>query len=363
MSKVKSIQPVLILAGGTGGHIFPALAVAEELQTRAVPVHWLGGAKGLESTLVPAAGIGFTALPGRGIRGTGWRRKLLGPPRLVFAVYAALRLIRRLHPSAAIGFGGYASGAGGLAAWLARCPLLIHEQNAIPGATNRVLARFAKRILTGLPGAFDNNATLTGNPVRREFAQLAPPAERLRGRQGALRLLVVGGSQGAQALNAVVPAALARSTYRFEVRHLCGVAHVEETQAAYREVDIAADVQAFESDMASMCVWADLVVARAGALSLAEFAAAGLPSILVPYPWAVDDHQSANARVYEAVGAACLIPQSELDSARLSAELDALAEAGREHLLSMAECAYRLARPDAAVSVACATLEVAQASV
>lgn len=361
MSRVDPTRPVLILAGGTGGHIFPALAVAEELKTRAVPVHWLGGASGLESTLVPASGIDFTALPGRGIRGTGWRRKLLGPPRLVLAVYAALRLIRHLHPRAAIGFGGYASGAGGLAARLARCPLLIHEQNAIPGATNRVLARVAKRVLIGLPGAFGDAATLTGNPVRREFAQLAAPAMRLRGRQGALRLLVVGGSQGAQALNVVVPAALARGTYRFEVRHLCGTAHVAETQAAYREAGVTAVVQAFESDMASVCVWADLAVARAGALSLSEFAAAGLPAVLVPYPWAVDDHQSANARVFEAAGAACLVPQSELDAARLSAELDALAEAGRDHLLSMAECAYRLARPDAAVCVARAVLEVAEA--
>lgn len=353
-------RPVLILAGGTGGHIFPGLAVAEELQTRAVPVHWLGGAYGLETTLVPSAGIDFTALPGRGIRGTGWRSKLLGPLRLVAAVYVALRLIRRLRPRTAIGFGGYASGAGGLAAWLARCPLLIHEQNAIPGTTNRVLARFAVQVLTGLPGAFGDGAVLTGNPVRRDFARLGPPAERLRGRQGPLRVLVVGGSQGAQVLNRVVPRALAGSAHRFEVRHLCGVSHVEATQAAYREAGVTADVRAFETDMASVCAWADLVVARAGALSLAEFAAAGLPAVLVPYPWAVDDHQTANARVFETAGAARVIAERDLDSPRLRAELDAIAEAGRGRLWSMAEYAYRLARPDAAVRVTRAVLEAAE---
>ncbi len=360
MNRIHSGRPVLILAGGTGGHIFPGLAVAEELNARAVPVHWLGGAGGLESTLVPAAGIDFSALPGGGIRGVSWRRKLLGPPRLTVAVYAALRLIRHLHPRAAIGFGGYASGAGGLASWLARCPLLIHEQNAIPGVTNRVLARLAKRVLIGLPGAFGSDALLTGNPVRREFAHLGPPTARLRGRRGALRLLVVGGSQGAQALNEVVPTALARSAHRFEVRHLCGAAHVEATQAAYRGAGVVADVRAFESDMAGVCVWADLAVARAGALSLAEFAAAGLPAVLVPYPLAVDDHQSANARVFEAAGAARLIPQTELDAVRLSMELNTLVAAGRERLLGMAEYAYRLARPDAALRVARAVLEVAE---
>ncbi len=353
-------RPVLILAGGTGGHIFPGLAVAAELQARAVPVHWLGGAYGLETTLVPSAGIDFTALPGRGIRGTGWRSKLLGPLRLVAAVFVALRLIRRLHPCAAIGFGGYASGAGGLAAWLARCPLLIHEQNAIPGTTNRVLARFAVQVLTGLPGAFEGESVLTGNPVRRDFARLGSPTDRLRGRRGPLRLLVVGGSQGAQVLNRVVPRALAGTTLRCEVRHLCGVSHVEATQAAYREAGVTADVRAFETDMASVCAWADLVVARAGALSLAEFAAAGLPAVLVPYPWAVDDHQSANARVFETAGAARVIAERELDSPRLRTELDAIAESGRDNLRRMAEYAYRIARPDAAVRVARAVLEAAE---
>lgn len=353
-------RPVLILAGGTGGHIFPGLAVVEELRQRSVPVHWLGGVQGLEKTLVPAAGIDFTALPGRGVRGSGWMRKLLGGPRLALAVYSALRLIRRLKPRAAIGFGGYASGAGGLAAWLARCPLLIHEQNAVPGATNRVLARLARRVLTGFPGAFGGRAQLTGNPVRRSFARLSPPGKRLRGRQGPLRLLVIGGSQGARILNETVPAALKDCGHDFEVHHLSGASHVEATREAYAQAGIAAQVEAFGQDMASLCAWADLAVARAGALSLAEFAAAGLPAVLVPYPWAVDDHQTANALVFETAGAARVIAQSGLTPDSLAHVLDDLAGSGREKLLAMAGYAYRLARPDAAAQVARAVLEVAE---
>ena len=352
--------PVLILAGGTGGHIFPGLAVAEELRRRSVPVHWLGGLYGLEKDLVPAAGIPFTALPGRGVRGTGWRRKVLGPFRLAFAVYAALRLIRKLKPRAAIGFGGYASGAGGIAAWLAGCPLLIHEQNALPGSTNRVLARLARVVLTGLPGAFEGRALLTGNPVRRAFAELAPPAQRLRGRAGPLRLLVIGGSQGASILNETLPQALAACDESFDVRHLSGTAHLEATRASYAAAGVAAHVEAFSDDMANLCAWADLAVARAGALSLAEFAAAGLPAVLVPFPWATDDHQTANARVFETAGAAILVVQHEFTPAHVAEVLSGLAASGRDRLLSMAEYAYRLARPDAASRVARAVMETAE---
>lgn len=352
-------RPVLILAGGTGGHVYPGLAVAAALAERAVPVHWLGG-RGLESRLVPAAGIDFTVLPGRGLRGTGIGRKLLGPPRLAVAVASAWRLIRRLQPRAAIGFGGYASGAGGVAAGLAHCPLVVHEQNAVAGFTNRVLARFAGRVLTGLPGAFGGKAELTGNPVRESFRAIAAPDLRLRGRRGALRLAVIGGSQGARALNRTVPAALAECAHEFEVRHLCGDAHVEETRAAYGTHGVTASVQAFEEDMAALCAWADLAVARAGALSLAEFAASGLPALLVPYPWAVDDHQTANARVFVAAGAARLLPEAELTPHRLAGELEAFAAQGRGRLLEMAERARRLARPDAAERVARAVLEVAE---
>jgi len=352
-------RPVLILAGGTGGHVFPALAVAEALAERAVPVHWLGGA-GLESRLVPAAGIPFTPLPGRGLRGSGLGRKLLGPPRLALAVLSAWRLVRRLKPRAAVGFGGYASGAGGIAAWLGSCPLVVHEQNAVAGYTNRVLARVAKRVLAGLPGAFGGRAELTGNPVREAFTQLAEPAQRFRGRRGPLRLAVIGGSQGSRALNETVPAALAASGHEFQVRHLCGPRHLEATRAAYERAGAHATIQAFEEDMAGLCAWADLAIARAGALTLAEFAAAGLAAILVPFPWAVDDHQTANARVLVAAGAASLLPHGELSPARLADELDQLAAGGRPRLREMAERARRLGRPDAAARVARAVLEVAE---
>lgn len=361
MSARPTVRPVLILAGGTGGHVYPALAVAAVLGAQAQPVHWLGGARGIEARLAPAAGIPFTALPGRGLRGTGPGRKLLGPPRLALAVARAWRLIRRLRPRAALGFGGYASGAGGLAARLARCPLLIHEQNAIAGATNRFLSRFALRLLAGFPETFGARTELTGNPVREAFAAVPAPAERYRGRSGPLRLLVTGGSQGALALNEVLPAALARAKHEFEVRHIAGPKHVEATRAAYAEAGVAAEVIGYEEALWDRCAWADLALARAGALTLAEFAVAGLPAVLVPFPAAVDDHQTVNAQVFEAAGAARLLPQIELTPAALAAGLDALAVGGREGLLVMAESARRLAYQDAAERVARAVLEVAEA--
>ncbi|MGH8271402.1 MAG: undecaprenyldiphospho-muramoylpentapeptide beta-N-acetylglucosaminyltransferase [Gammaproteobacteria bacterium] len=357
-----SARPVLILAGGTGGHVFPALAVASALQARAVPVHWLGGTYGIETRLVPAAGIPFTALPGRGLRGTGVMRKLLGPPRFAVAVTRAWRLIRRLKPRAALGFGGYASGAGGVAAWIARCPLLIHEQNAIAGTTNRVLARLAVRVFAGLPGGFDKHAEVTGNPVRESFTDVSPPARRYRGRSGALRLLVVGGSQGARVLNETLPQALARCGTQFDVRHLAGPAHMESTRKAYEQAGITAAVSAFENEMWTAYAWADFAIARAGALTLAELAAVGLPAVLVPFPAAVDDHQTANARVFESAGAAWLMAQTALDADSLAALLDRLAASGREGLVEMAERARRLARPDAAARVARAVLEAAEAA-
>ncbi len=355
-----SARPVLILAGGTGGHVFPALAVAAVLRGRGLPVHWLGGGRGIEVRLVPQAGIPFTALPGKGLRGTGLGRKLLGPPRLAIAVARAWRLIRRIRPRVALGFGGYASGAGGLAARLARCPLVVHEQNAIAGATNRFLAHFAARVLMGLPGAFAGNAELVGNPVREAFTAVPAPAERYRGRTGALRLLVTGGSQGALSLNEAVPGALARLPGKFEVRHIAGPNHLECTRAAYAEAGVTAEVIPFDNELWTACAWADLAIARAGALTLAELAAVGLPAVLVPFPAAVDDHQTANARVFAEAGAARLLPQSRLAAQTLAALLGELAAGGRKGLLAMAGHARGLARPDAAARVADVLLAVAE---
>ncbi len=356
-----SARPVLILAGGTGGHVYPALEVARVLGQRMIPVHWLGGGSGIETRLVPAAGIPFIALPGRGIRGTGVLNRLVALPRLVFAVIRAGGIIRCLQPRVVIGFGGYASGAGGLAARLAGYPLVVHEQNAVAGLTNRVLARLGARLLQGFPGAFARDAELTGNPVRESISRIAPPGKRMHGRRGPLRLLVMGGSQGAQALNEVVPAALAMIVPAFEVLHLAGAAQAEATVQRYREAGVGARVRAYESDMSSAYAWADLAIARAGALTLAELCAAGLAAILVPYPTAADDHQSANAEVLVAARAARVLPQSRLTPAALAALLRELTDdAGeRKRLITMAGHARDLAGPHAGEKVALAVLAVA----
>lgn len=357
-----SARPVLVLAGGTGGHVYPALAVCAVLQAKSVPVHWLGGTHGLETRVVPAAGIPFTALPGRGLRGTGLVRKLLGPPRLLLAVARAWRLIRHLRPCAALGFGGYASGAGGIAACLARCPLVVHEQNAVAGTTNKTLGRFAARKLAGFEGVFGADAEWVGNPVRREFIEMPPPVERYGEREGALRLLVFGGSQGAQVLNETLPSALARMEVRFDVRHLAGPAHVDATRQAYDEVGIAADIEAYSERVWEALAWADFAVTRAGALTIAELATIGLPAVLVPFPTAVDDHQYANARAFEQAGAGRVLRQSALSAEVLAETLAELSAAGRSGLLAMAERARTLAKPDAAERVARIVLATGGAS-
>lgn len=352
-------RPVVILAGGTGGHVYPALAVAAALRARCVPVHWIGGVRGLESRLVPAAGLAFTALPARGLRGTGLGRKLCGPPRLAVAIVRAWRLIRRIRPRAALGFGGYASGAGGLAAWLARCPLVVHEQNAIAGTTNKVLGRLAARRLEGFAGAFSGEAEWVGNPVREEFAALPEPALRYAGRRGPLRILVAGGSQGARALNQVAPAALARIDRHFCVRHVAGSAHLEMTRSAYAQAGIEADIAAYENAMWEACGWADLALTRSGALTVAELAMAGVAAVLVPFPAAVDDHQAANARAFCEAGAGRLLRQENMTAARLAALLEELAAGGRAGLEAMAARARTLAQPRAAERVAQAVVDAA----
>jgi len=352
---------VVIMAGGTGGHVFPALAVAQALGARGAAVAWLGTERGLEARLVPAAGLPLHTLPVAGLRGRGVGAWLAAPFRIARAVAAAARLLRSLSPDVVLGMGGYAAGPGGVAAWLLRRPLVIHEQNAIPGLTNRLLAPLARRVLAAFPGAFPEGpkVTVTGNPVRAEIAALPAPAARWAGRTGPTRLLVLGGSQGARALNEALPAALARlpAAARPAVRHQAGPAHAEAVRAAYARVGVAAEVLPFIEDMAAAYAWADLVVARAGALTVAELAAAGVGALLVPYPHAVDDHQRANARWLERAGAAEIVTEP-LEPAALAARLAALL-AGREALLRRAEAARRAALPDAAERVAAVCLEVA----
>jgi UDP-N-acetylglucosamine--N-acetylmuramyl-(pentapeptide) pyrophosphoryl-undecaprenol N-acetylglucosamine transferase len=351
-------RPVMIMAGGTGGHIFPGLAIAAELAARRVPVVWLGAGGGLETRLVPQHGLPLETLAISGMRGKGLGALLATPLRLARATAAARRALARHAPRSVLSMGGYAAAPGGLAARLARIPLVVHEQNRVAGVTNRLLARFARRVLVGFADALPQ-ADWVGNPVRASIAALPEPAQRFAGREGPLRLLVLGGSQGALSLNANVPAMLARRDPRLpvEVRHQCGARHVEATRAAYAAAGVEADVAAFVDDMAAAYAWADLAICRAGALTLAELAAAGVPALLVPYPHAVDDHQTRNAEAMVAAGGARLVAEGEAFAGRLGEAFAAVAD--RAALRPMAEAARTLARPDATRRIADVCLEVA----
>lgn len=353
------LHPVMILAGGTGGHIFPGLAVAKALRARDVPVLWLGSEGGMETRLVPQHGIAIDTIAVGGVRGKGLATVFAAPFKLFAAVNTARQTLRQRQPRAVVSFGGFAAGPGGLAAKLAGIPLVVHEQNRAPGMTNRVLAKFARRVLTGFPQTFANEEVV-GNPVRAEIAAVAAPEERFAGREGALRLLVLGGSQGARALNAAVPKAIATLPrgISFEVRHQCGEKMRDEAVRAYEQAGVRASVEPFIADIAPAYAWADVVICRAGALTLAELCAAGVGSLLVPFPQAVDDHQTKNAQYLVDRGAAHLLPQgsdyNEL-AQRLSATLEILGE--RDLLLPMAIAARALARPDAAERVADIVIE------
>jgi UDP-N-acetylglucosamine--N-acetylmuramyl-(pentapeptide) pyrophosphoryl-undecaprenol N-acetylglucosamine transferase len=287
---------------------------------------------------------------------------IAAPFRVAFAVWQVLRTLRRRRPAAVLGMGGFVSGPGGVAAWLCRKPLLIHEQNAVAGTTNRLLARFARRVFEAFPGSFAAgvSAEYIGNPVRRSILGLPEPGERLRPDPARpLRLLVLGGSQGARVLNRTVPAAVAQlaENDRPEIMHQTG-AGIDDARAHYDEVGVAARLEPFVDDMAAAYAWADLVVARAGALTMAELAACGVGAVLVPYPFAIDDHQTKNAAQFVAAGAATVIAESELTPARLAAELGTLCR-DRARLLRMAEQARRQAKPRAATDLAEACLELA----
>jgi UDP-N-acetylglucosamine--N-acetylmuramyl-(pentapeptide) pyrophosphoryl-undecaprenol N-acetylglucosamine transferase len=348
-------DPVLIMAGGTGGHVFPALAVAKVLRERGVGVVWLGVQSGMESRLVPANGFPIEWVEVRGIRGKGVGAWVLAPLRIVSAVLQALKVLRRVRPRAVLGAGGYVSGPGGIAAWLLGIPLLIHEQNAIPGLTNRWLARLAGQVLQAFPGTFrpGRKVRTVGNPVRADIAALPEPAERFAGRSGRARLLVFGGSLGAQRLNALVPLALARlpPARRPQVRHQAGVRGIDAARAAYQEARVEAQVTPFIEDMAAAYAWADLALCRAGAMTVAELEAVGLGAILVPLPIATDDHQTKNAAVLVHSGAARVLQERELNAETLSACIAELA-ADRVALLAMARAARGLRSLDAAAQVA-----------
>jgi UDP-N-acetylglucosamine--N-acetylmuramyl-(pentapeptide) pyrophosphoryl-undecaprenol N-acetylglucosamine transferase len=354
-------RPILIMAGGTGGHVFPALTLARLLREKALPVVWLGTERGLEARLIPAEGFPLERLSVAGLRGKGVLAWLAAPFRLTLALAQALSVMWRYRPLVVVGLGGFVTGPGGVAAWLTRRPLLIHEQNAVAGFTNRCLAHLARTVLEAFPDSFgrDVHARVIGNPVRRDISAIAPPAVRFAGRVGPMRLLVFGGSQGAARLNAVVPFALKRLAGRLacEVRHQAGERWLEEARASYARAGVRADLQPFIEDMAEAYAWADLVVCRAGALTVSELAAAGVAAVLVPFPGAVDDHQAHNAQYLVRAAAAVVIADRELTEERLAAELERLCS-GRGRLLAMAERARQLAAPRAADELADSCLEL-----
>ncbi len=353
--------PVLIMAGGTGGHVFPALALARLLRERSLEVVWLGTARGLESRVIPAEGIPLEQLSIGGLRGKGTLTWIAAPFRLARALWQALAVMRRRRPALVVGLGGFVTGPGGIAAWLTRRPLLIHEQNAIAGFTNRCLAHLARQVLEAFPNSFghDVQARLIGNPVRSDISALPAPASRFAGRTGPIRILVIGGSQGAARLNQVVPFALKRLSgwLSFDVRHQSGERWLEAGREAYARAQVRADVRPFIEDMSEAYAWADLVICRAGALTVSELAAVGVGSVLVPFPNAVDDHQAANAQYLVREGAAVLVLDRDLNPERLANELQRLC-AGRGRLLAMAERARLLARPRAGEELAASCLEL-----
>jgi UDP-N-acetylglucosamine--N-acetylmuramyl-(pentapeptide) pyrophosphoryl-undecaprenol N-acetylglucosamine transferase len=354
---------VMITTGGTGGHVFPGLAVADRLVARGAEVFWLGTRDGMEAKLVPQHGLAFEALDFRGVRGKGLRTALLGPFALAAACFASVKILRRRKPDVILGCGGFASFPGALMGVATGRPLALQEQNAVPGLANRILAYGADRLLTGFPNAFAGKhariAEFTGNPLRGDIVAIAPPAERFAGRTGPLRLLVVGGSLGARALNELVPAALATlpEATRPQVVHQAGARHVADLRAAYARHAVAGECLPFIDDMAARYAWADFVVCRGGALTVAELAAVGLGALIVPLPGAIADEQSANAKWLVDAGGAFRITQDELDAAKLAA---LLANLNRVQTLAMAEAARGISRRDAADRIAAACLELAR---
>lgn len=351
---------ILIMAGGTGGHVFPALAVADELHSRAVEIYWMGTEKGIEAKLVPASGYPINYISVQGLRGNGLLGWLLAPFRILKAVIEAITVIRKIKPDVVLGLGGFASGPGGLAARLLGKPLAIHEQNAIPGMTNKLLSRIAQKAMEGFPDSFVESvkAEWVGNPVRANIEQMKEPNQRFVNRSGAIHILVLGGSLGAKALNIIVPQAIAllEQGQRPVIRHQCGQHHLSDCKDEYKHANVTAEVTTFINDMAESYAWADLVICRAGALTIAELSAAGVGALLVPYPYAVDDHQTHNAAALVTAGAAHLLPEQILTPQLLCEEIRLMSD--REHLLTMANAARTQAKLGSASVIADRCMEL-----
>jgi UDP-N-acetylglucosamine--N-acetylmuramyl-(pentapeptide) pyrophosphoryl-undecaprenol N-acetylglucosamine transferase len=338
---------IVIMAGGTGGHVFPALAVAQSLTEKGWQVSWLGTHNGLESRVIPENGIEIDWLSVAGMRGKGFAAKLKAVFMLLKSCLQASRILRRRKPDVVLGMGGFVAGPGGLMTKLLGIPLIIHEQNRIPGTTNRLLARIANRILEAFPGTFKKsvNAICTGNPLRKQFLNLSGSASRQAGHDS--RILIVGGSQGAQVLNEIVPEAVAELK-NVQIRHQTGVAMYEQVESRYKALDINAEVNAFIEDMVSAYQWADMVICRAGAMTVSEIAAIGIPAIFIPLPHAIDNHQVANARYLTDAGAGICLMQKELNSKILAEEITRMLK----HLDVMGKAAKKCARLDATEVVA-----------
>jgi UDP-N-acetylglucosamine--N-acetylmuramyl-(pentapeptide) pyrophosphoryl-undecaprenol N-acetylglucosamine transferase len=352
-------RTLMIMAGGTGGHIFPALSVADYARAQGWKVVWLGSRAGMEARIVPPRGYDIAWIRFSGVRRSGLLPMALLPLNLLIAFWQSARAIFAHRPDVVLGMGGYVAFPGGMMASLLNRPLALHEQNSIAGLSNRVLSHVADKVMVAFPGAFgERKAEWTGNPVREDIAAIAPPEQRYAQRSGPLRLLVLGGSQGAAILNEVVPqaVALAAPASRPHVVHQSGTAHIETVRANYERARVQADVIAFVDDMAARYAEADLLICRAGASTIAELAAAGVPAVLIPFPYAVDDHQTHNARFLSERGGAVLIPQSELTPKKLAG---LLAQLDREKLLAMARAARAAAKPDATRAVAEACMRLA----
>ena len=350
-------RTILIMAGGTGGHVFPGLAVARAMRDRDWRVVWLGNPSGMEASLVPAQGFTMEAVNFGGLRGKSFMTKLLLPLNLLRACIQSIGVLLRVKPHVVLGLGGYITFPAGLMAVLLKKPLVLHEQNSIAGLANRVLAKLARRVLVAFPDAFANAKTglkhapqWVGNPVRQEIASLPDPAQRFNGRSGPLQIFVVGGSLGARVLNDVLPVALAQlpKEGRPQVLHQAGKGNALAVQTAYANTGTTAQVFDFIDDMAGAYANADLVIARAGAMTVSELAAAGVASVLIPLPHAVDDHQTTNARFLQQVGAAILLPQSALNAQSLAQTLQSMQ---RQQLSDMAKQARALAKPNATMDV------------
>ncbi len=364
IDSANALGTVLIMAAGTGGHIYPALSIARNLHARGYRTEWLGTTRGLEVDVLRDSDIPLHFIDVKGLRGKGLKSALQAPFMIASSVWQSLRVLRQVKPCCVLGMGGYVTGPGGVAARLAGRQLLIHEQNAIAGFSNKLLARIANRVMEAFPGTFSADAKVicTGNPVRAEIVALRDAASGVRDTSAPLRVLVVGGSLGAVAINRLIPAALRlmNAGSRPHIWHQTGRNNLEETRSLYAEGDLTINdecrVDAYIHDMAAAYAWADLVICRAGALTVSEIAAAGLPSMLIPFPHAVDDHQTRNAHWLSDAGAALLMPQSALTADLLAAQLNTFMN-DRNLLLSMAGAARALARPEACDLVALECME------